>query len=113
MHYAATYDIYQVGLGLPPNVVQGRLFQDAFYVFAFATAGIVVAVWFNWRNSRLGFWLNAAQVGLADVPFILFVIVPGYVPFWMGVTGPVVWIAAVIMTGLNQMRHSTSVRAVV
>jgi len=87
----------------------GPAFQGAFYVFAFATAGIVVAVRFNWRNSRVGFWLNAVQVGVADVPFILFVVVPGYVPFWPGVAGPALWIAAVIMTGL--MRHSTSIHA--
>lgn len=92
-------------------MAQGRVFQAAFYVFVFATAGIVVAVRFNWRNSRVGFCLNAVQVGLADVPFILFVIVPGYVPFWPGVVEPVLWIAAVIMTGLDQMRRSTSLHA--
>ncbi len=102
LHYSATYDVYQLGLGVPPSMVQGRLFQNAFYIFAFATTGIVLAIKMNWSNSRAGFWLNALIIGAADVPFIVFVLVPGYAPFWPGVLGPALWIAAMIFTGLGQ-----------
>lgn len=104
LHYTATYGVYQTGLAAPPGMVQGRLFQDAFYLFCFATTAIVLAVTMNWRNSRAGFWLNALIVGLTDVPFILFVLVPGYAPFWPGVLGPALWVAAMIFTGLGRMR---------
>ena len=53
---------------------------------------------------RVGFWLNALIVGIADVPCILFVLVPGYAPFWPGILGPALWIAALISTGLGQTR---------
>jgi hypothetical protein len=102
LHYAATYNVYQLGLGVPPSMVQGRLFQNAFYIFAFATTSIVLAIKMNWRNSRAGFWLNALIIGAADVPFIVFVLVPGYAPFWPGGLGPALWIAAMIFTGLGQ-----------
>ena len=104
-HYGAVFNVYHIALGVPPSMVQGRLFQDASYLFAFATAGIVLAITMNWRNSRAGFWLNAPIVGVADIPFILFVLIPGYAPFWPGVVGPALCVAGMIFTGLAQI-HS-------
>jgi len=104
LHYTATYSIYHIGLSVPPTMVRGRLFQDAFYIFAFATTGIVLAIKMNWHNSRAGFWLNALTIGAADVPFILFVLVPGYMAFWPGFLGPALWIAGMIFTSLGQKR---------
>jgi hypothetical protein len=108
VHYQATYNVYSLGLSVSPGMVQGRLFQEALYLFAFATTGVVLAIVMNWRNSRIGFWLNALIIGVADVPFILFVLIPGYVPFWPGAAGPVLWIAAVFFTGVGQI-HPTRV----
>jgi hypothetical protein len=106
VHYDAVYNVYHVALGVPPGMVQGRLFQDAFYLFAFATTGIVLAITMNWRNTRTGFWLTALILAVADVPFILFVLVPGYAPVWPGVLGPALWIAGMIFTGLGQSRQT-------
>jgi hypothetical protein len=53
----------------------------------------------NWRNDRLGFWVNGVMVGIADIPFILFVLIPGYAPWWPGLLGPILWIAAFSVTG--------------
>ncbi len=111
LHYNAAYGVYHIGLGVPPGMVQGRLFQDAFYLFAFATTGIVLAITMNWHNSRAGFWLNALIVGVADVPFILFVLIPGHAPFWPGVLGPMLWITGMIFTGLGQTRPTAVVQA--
>lgn len=111
LHYTATYNVYQIGLGVPPGMVQGRLFQDASYLFAFATTGIALAIKMNWHNSRTGFWLNTLILGVADVPFILFVLVPGYAPFWPGVLGPALWVAGMIFTGLGQMRPTPVMHA--
>ena len=104
LHYTATYNVYQMGLGASSGAVQGRLFQCAFYLFCLATTAIALAIRMNWHNSRAGFWLNAVIVGVADIPFISFEIVPGYVPFWPGILGPALWVAAMIFTGLGQMR---------
>jgi len=43
------------------------------------------------------------MVFIADVPFVLFVLVPGYAPWWPGLLGPVFWLAALSLTGLAQI----------
>ena len=103
LHYAATLNVYHLGLSVPPTMVQGRLLQEALYLFFLATTGIVLAVTLNWRNNRLGCWLNALIIGIADLPFILFVLVPGYMPLWPGALGPILWFAGMTFTVLGQM----------
>lgn len=39
---------------------------------------------------------------LGDIPSILFVLLPGYMPFWPGVLGPALWIGGVILTALGR-----------
>ena len=102
LHYTAAYGVYRIALNVPPGIVQGRLLQVAFYLVAFATSGIVLAATMNWRNTRTGFWLNALILAVGDIPFVLFVLVPGYAPFWPGVFGPALWLAGMIFTGLGQ-----------
>jgi hypothetical protein len=111
LHYTAAYGVYRIGLSVPPSMVQGRLVQDAFYLVAFATSGIVLATTMNWHNSRTGFWLNALILAIGDIPFILFVLVPGYAPFWPGILGPALWVAGMIFTGLGQTRPTPIVHA--
>jgi hypothetical protein len=109
VHYNAAYRVYQLVQSTPLTIEHGRLHQLAFYLASFATAGIVLAT-LNWRNSRLGFWSNAVVVGIGDIPFILFVLVPGYVPVWPGIGGPVLWIAALACTATAQVPMSGTVR---
>ena len=85
--------------------------QTAFYLAAFAATAIVLALTLNWRNDRFGFWANGVIVGIADIPFILFVLIPGYAPWWPGVVGPVLWIAAFAATGLARMGAPFSARS--
>ena len=74
--------------------------QTAFYLAVFATAAIIFAITLNWRNDRFGFWVNAVMVGVADIPFILWVLIPGYAPWWPGLLGPILWIAALLLHGV-------------
>jgi len=60
-------------------MARGRLLQDAFYLLFFAVAGIVMAVVLNWRNDKQGYWMNGTLIAVADIPFVLFVLVPGLV----------------------------------
>jgi hypothetical protein len=103
LHFTAAYGVYKLAQNSPATMAQGRLMQTAFYLVALAATAIVLAITLNWRNDRLGFWVNAVMVGIADIPFILFVLVPGYVPWWPGLLGPVLWVAAFSATGLAQM----------
>ena len=104
LHFTAAYSVYRLAQNSPPTMAQGRLMQTAFYLAAFATTAIVLAITLNWRNDRLGFWINGVMVGIADVPFILFVLIPGYAPWWPGLLGPVLWVAGFFFTALAYMR---------
>jgi hypothetical protein len=103
LHFTAAYGVFKSVQNSPPAVAQGRLMQTAFYLAAFATAAIIFAITLNWRNDRFGFWVNAVMVGIADIPFILFVLIAGYAPWWPGLLGPILWIAAFFFTALARM----------
>jgi hypothetical protein len=103
LHFTAAYGVFKLAQNSPATMAQGRLIQTAFYLAAFATAAIIFAITLNWRNDQFGFWANAVMVGIADIPFILFVLVPGYAPWWPGLLGPILWIAGFLFTALARM----------
>jgi hypothetical protein len=88
LHFTAAYGVYKLAQNSPANITQGRLMQTAFYLAIFAAIAIVFALTLNWRNDRNGLWVNGVMVGIADIPFILFVLIPGYAPWWPGLLGP-------------------------
>ncbi len=106
LHLQAAWAVYQLGRHGAPSMVQARLFQDAWNLACFSVAGIGVALTLNWRNSRWGYWLNLAVIGVADIGFIIFVLLPGYLPPWPGVVGPAIWLVGLALTtiGLAQGR---------
>lgn len=106
LHYNAAYGLFQLADTVPASVVRGRLQQDGFYLAGLATIGITVGVWLNWRNERVGFWVNAVAISLADIPFVLFVLLPGYLPFWPGILGPALWITGLSFTALGRALDS-------
>lgn len=102
LHFSAAYGVFKLAQN-SPAMLQARLMQTAFYLAAFATAAIIFAITLNWRNDRFGFWVNCVMVGIADIPFILFVLVPGYAPWWPGLLGPLLWITAFFLTAFARM----------
>jgi hypothetical protein len=80
------------------GMVRARLLQDAFYLLFFALAGILIAAILNWRNDKQGYWMNGTLIAIADIPFVLFVLVPGLIPWWPGLAGPLLWLAAFVFT---------------
>jgi len=87
------------------GMVRGRLLQDAFYLLFFAVVGIVIALALNWRNDRQGYWMNGVLIAVADIPFVLFVLIPGLMPWWPGLAGPLLWSVAFLLT--TMARFST------
>ena len=98
LHIEAARKVYVLGQTLDVGMVQGRIFQDAWNLLFFAIFGIVIAIFLNWRNSRLGYWLNLSVVSAGDIGYIVFVLVPGYVPFMPGALGPILWVLAVVFS---------------
>jgi hypothetical protein len=106
-HLVAASSVY--GLAeLSAGMVRGRLLQDAFYLLCFAISGILIAVILNWRNDREGYWINGTLLAVADIPFILFVLVPGLIPWWPGLAGPLLWLAAAIFTSVGRFSVQNS-----
>jgi hypothetical protein len=103
LHLYAAYQVYsKLGARQPAGRLQGRIYQSAWNLAFFALAAIAVALAFNWANSPLGFWLNLALTSVTDIGFILFVIVPGYLPLWPGLLGPGLWVLALVFSALGQ-----------
>ena len=98
LHIEAARRVYSFGQSLEPGMLQGRIFQDAFYLLFFAGFAIYVALLCNWKNNRLGYWLNLIVISAADIGYIIFVLGPGYVPIVPGALGPLLWVLAVIFS---------------
>ena len=105
LHLNAALKVYQLGDALDPGMVQGRLFQSAWNLLFFAVVAIVVAVLFNWRNSRIGYWINLITVSVTDIGFILFILVAGYLSLWPGVLGPVFWVLGAIFATIGFLKE--------
>lgn len=101
MHLGATYQVTTLGLSLDAGEVQGRLFQNAFFLAFFALLAIITAA-FNWRNGRTAYWVNVIGTSATDIPFLLFLVLPGYVGPPAGFAGPVVWVLALIFATLGR-----------
>ena len=98
LHVEAARRVYELGQTLDPGMIQARIFQDAWNLLFFAVFGIVVAVVYNWKNSRMGFWLNATVISAGDIGFILALLIPGYLPWVPAGLGPLLWIIALALT---------------
>ncbi|GAA3434022.1 hypothetical protein [Kutzneria kofuensis] len=92
LHFQAAAGVVKLGDTVPPSMIQGRLFQDAWTLYSAAAVIAVVSVITIFRRWRLGYWLNLGVAGITDVGFIVLILVPGYAPLWPGVQGPVAWI---------------------
>lgn len=110
LHLQAARLVYMLGQTLEPGIVQGRIYQDAWNLLFFALFGIVVAVFFNWKNSRLGYWLNLIVVSAGDIGFIVVILIPGYVPVIPGGLGPLLWLVALLFStlGILDAKRSTA-----
>jgi hypothetical protein len=102
MHLYAAFLVYKLGQRQTAGMVRGRIYQSVWNLAAFAVAAIAVAVVYNWFNNPMGYWLNLALTGVTDVGFVLFIVVPGYLPLWPGLLGPALWILAVTSSTLGQ-----------
>lgn len=111
LHLVAAQKVWTLAQSLDAGMVQGRVFQDAAYLLFFAVFGIYIAVRYNWRNSNFGYWLNLLAISAADIPYIVFVLLPGYVPTIPGANGPIVWVLAVIFSTLAYLAAQTCRRS--
>lgn len=101
LHLAAAAEGFRLGMSVEAGVIHARLMQNAWNLAVFAAIALVVAVAFNWRNSRVGYWINLVTVSAADIGFVIFVLAPGYVAFFPSVLGPVFWLLGALFSTLG------------
>ena len=107
-HVYVAWQIYTLGAS-EQGLAQGRLFQMAAYMLCIALFAIGIALTRNWRNDRLGYWLNLAVVSWADGVWVLVVVLPGYVPIARGLIPPAFWVTAAIFSTLAyRLQHTAS-----
>jgi hypothetical protein len=104
LHFKAAWSVYQLGLSMPQGMARGRVLQDAWNLLWFSILAVAAAVGLNWRNDVRGWWINFVVVGVADLGFIFFVLVPGHVPMWPGLAGPLFWVLGLILSSLALRR---------
>jgi hypothetical protein len=106
LHLQAAYMVYRLATSLEPGMVHGRMVQHAWNLFFASVAAIGIAVTLNWRNTRNGYWINTGLVSLVDLGFIFFILIPGLVPMWPGLLGPVTWIIAWVLSTIAFLNSS-------
>ena len=94
LHVFAAYKVYALAQTLEHGMIQGRLYQDAWNLLFFAVFGIVIAIMYNWKNSKNGYLYNLIVVSVGDIGFIITILLPGYLPLFPGLMGPVLWLLA-------------------
>ena len=107
VHLQAARLVYMLGQSLEPGMVQGRIYQDAWNLLFFAMFGVTVAVFLNWNNSRLGYWLNLIVVSAGDIGFIVTILMAGYLPLIPGVIGPTLWLVALLFSTIGIVSAKT------
>ena len=82
----------------------------AFFAWNWVWIGLLVLVvggWLNWQNSRIGYWLNLAVAGAADLGLIFTLLAPGYMAVSDGWLGPLLWLLAAIFSTLGLLNHTS------
>ncbi|HEY1979952.1 MAG TPA: hypothetical protein VGH13_07685 [Xanthobacteraceae bacterium] len=108
LHLQAAYAVYHLGATLEPGIVQGRVFQDAWSLLFFGVTAITVALTLNIRNDVWGYWINLGVLALADTGLIFFILIPGHMPLWPGLAGPVLWILGGTLTTIAYFRWDSA-----
>ncbi|MFI5152453.1 MAG: hypothetical protein ACHQET_03920 [Chitinophagales bacterium] len=98
LHLFAAFQVFKLGAKLEKGMVKGRIFQNALNLAFFAMIVMVIAVVYNWENSSLGYWLNLVVASITDIGFIIYILVPGYLPRKPGILGPALWILATVFS---------------
>ena len=104
LHIIAAYRVYGSASGVADPALAARIAQAGWNLGILAIFSLVIAAKFNWRNDRLGYWLNLSVVSAGDIGFIVLVLLPGHFPLVQGMLGPALWLLAVLFStiGLRQ-----------
>ena len=69
---------------------------------------LFVAIKYNWRNSREGYWLNLTVASAAELGSVVALIAPGHIPLLENLGAPIIWALAVIFATIGFLREPTT-----
>jgi len=106
LHIFAGYMALGALEGVRRGVSRERIMQNSIFLAMTGVASVWIAVKFNWYNDAFGYWFNLFIVSVADISFIWLILLPGYIPLFPGVNGPVLWIIAVVASTIGRLSGS-------
>jgi hypothetical protein len=110
LHLIAARGIYELASSIPDGLARARLEQSGLDLGLFAVQAMAVAVLLNWRNDRIGYWLNIIVVGAVDLGYVVLVIVPGYVPASLiAFAGPVIYVIGAMFSTAGLLRRNLTI----
>ena len=87
-----------------PSAAAAFMGMGAFNILWIGLLVLVIAVTMNWRNSRLGFWLNLGIVGATDLGLMVALLLPGTMAWSDGGLGLGLFAAAAVASTVGQLR---------
>lgn len=109
-HCKVAWDIAQLGT-TQQGLTQGRIYQLAAYMLTISLFVIGIALWRNWRNDRLGYWLNLTVAGWADAIWVIVVVLPGYVDAARGFIPPGIFVIGALLTTWARFDAASGINA--
>ena len=88
-----------------PEAAIALLTQHSWNLVIAGFFALAVGIWLNWRNSRIGYWLNLYLVGAFDVAFIFTRVLPGHTDA-SGWLGPILAVLAIVFTSIGLFREA-------
>lgn len=101
LHIYAAWLSYTLADGTTDSFVGSKLQQNGWNLAFLSIVCIYVAIRLNWRNSRLGFWINAIMVSATDIGFIVLILLPGIAT---DLLGPILWLLGLAGTAYGIVR---------
>lgn len=107
LHLIAARGVYEMASSIPDGSAHARLEQGGLNLGLFAVQAMAVAVLLNWRNDRIGYWLNIIVIAAVDLGYVVLVIVPGYVPeSLIAFAGPIIYVIGAMFSTAGLLRRN-------
>lgn len=94
------YAGFQGSSGGHSALAGGVLAYHGFNILWIGFVVAVIAITLNWKNTRVGAWTNFALVGFLDLGLVIFMLIPGYVPWAAGSIGLGLFALAALFTAM-------------
>ena len=96
-----------IGTGNPADIPQDTtplvdavLTYHSFNLTWLGAFVLAVALLLNWKNDRVGYWINLAVVSSIDLGLLFTTVFPGHMAFSTAIPGVILWIPALVFSSL-------------